>query len=166
MNGGNGPPDGIKKQDGRAVGCERDQRDARLVRDLCVADLGLLPQEARAAVSASDTAHNVRVQLLCKNGILRTEAHGAAENAVIFIHVFRLVAAMGAKVEAGEIPLADAAIARGEAVDAALQRIGGQIFQFSMFDGVKHSFPQMCGHRESLPQVSARNEGGADQALF
>ena len=117
-------------------------------------------------VGAVGAADNIRVQLARENRVLRTEARGFAENAVVFQHVFRPVAAVRAQIQAGKTSLAHAAEARGEAVDAALQRIGGQIFQFSMFDGVKHSFPQRCGHRESLPQVSARNEGGADQALF
>ena len=145
MDGGDGFADGVKEQNRRAVSGERDQRDARFIGDLRVADLGLLAQETFAPVFPADTAHDVRVTLLGEHRLLRLKADGGAENAVVFQHVFRLVAAMRAEIEACEAALTHAAEARGEAVDASRQRIGSQIFQSSLFDGVKHNAPCLPG---------------------
>ena len=45
-----------------------------------------------------------------------------------------------AEIEGGQSPLAHAAEARGEAVHAPAERVGGQIFKCSVVNGVKHRF--------------------------
>ena len=141
MDGGDGTADRVKEQNGRAVGTKRDQCDARFIGDLRVADLRLFAQKSFTTVFAADAPHDVRVALLCENGVLRAEAHGGAENAVVFIYIFGLVASMRAEVETRKYTFADAAIARGEAVEASRQRVGGQIFKSSVLNGMKQMAP-------------------------
>ena len=72
--------------------------------------------------------------------LLRRKAGGSAENAVILPHILRLIAPVRAEIEGGQSPLAHAAEARGEAVHAPAERVGGQIFKCSVVNGVKHRF--------------------------
>ena len=56
-----------------------------------------------SAVSFADAENGVRVLLLREDGLLWREADGGAEDAVIFIYVFRRVAPMRAEVQRGKM---------------------------------------------------------------
>ena len=119
---------GVEQQDRRAVRAEAAERHARLIGDEAVADDGLLAGKTCAAVGSADAEDGIRVLLLREDGLLRREAGGGAEDAVILTHVFRHVAPVRAEVERGKMALAHAAEARGKAVDGAGEAVGSQIF--------------------------------------
>ena len=140
MDGGDGLPHWVKEQQRCAVCTEADERHAGLVGQDPVADGGLLPLQPRAAVLFADAQQKIGMLLPGEDRLLRRKAGGSAENAVILPHILRLIAPVRAEIEGGQSPLAHAAEARGEAVHAPTERVGGQIFKCSVVNGVKHRF--------------------------
>lgn len=97
MDGAECTGHGIEQQNRCAVRAEAAERHARLIGDEAVADDGLLAGKTRAAVGSADAENGVRVLLLREDGLLRREADGGAEDAVILTHVFRHVAPVRAR---------------------------------------------------------------------
>ena len=78
MDGRDGLPDRVKEQNRRTVRREADERHARLVGEDAVADSGLLPVKAGAAVGSAHAQQKVGVLLPGEDGLLRRKADGFA----------------------------------------------------------------------------------------
>ena len=110
--------DRVIEQDHDAVGGENEQGQAGDVGDQAVGVVVPLPPEALAGVGLRHEAHRVLVDLLTEDGPGHVQPHGGAEPVVVLLHVGRIVPGDGgiAQVHRGQMALADAPQAGGEAV--------------------------------------------------